>query len=207
MRNKLAFFALLIIIAGVLGGCWSRKELSEMAIVLGAGVDRAPGDQVRLTLQIARPSAFMAGGEGGGGKEPSTWVISETGETILDAQRKLSTKISRHIYWGHNVILVFGEETAREGLRKYTNFFSRGVQSRETMWVMVAKGEARDILKSDTELEKSSAQDIGFLARARTGFCTEERRLPERLCFVRISWWVGWTSRRPGGCSGSGAKF
>lgn len=170
MRNKLAFFTLLIMIAGVLVGCWSRKEMSELAIVLGAGVDRAPGGQVRLTLQIARPPAFMAGGEGGGGKEPSIWVISETGETILDAQRKLAAKISRHIYWAHDVILVFGEEAAREGLRKYTNFFSRGVQPRETMWVMVAKGEAKDILKSDTELEKSSAQDIGFLARARTGF-------------------------------------
>ncbi|HBV95857.1 MAG: hypothetical protein JL50_04370 [Peptococcaceae bacterium BICA1-7] len=170
MRNKLACLALLVMIAGVLGGCWSRKEMSELAIVLGAGVDSAPGGQVRLTLQLARTSAFMAGGDGGGGKEPSTWVISDTGETIADVQRKLSAKISRHIYWAHDVILVFGEEAARGGIRKYTNFFSRELQPRETMWVMVARGEAKDILETGSELERTSAQDIGFLARARTGF-------------------------------------
>lgn len=171
MRKLLACLALLIIVAGVLSGCWSRKELSELAIVLGAGVDRTPDDQVRLTLQIARPHAFAAGGgEGAGGKEPPTWVISETGSTILDAQRKLATRISRHIYWAHNITVVFGEEAARNGIRKYTNFFSRGVQPRETAWVMVAKGEAKDILETGSALEKSSAQDIGFLSRAKTGY-------------------------------------
>jgi len=171
LRKLLACLALLIIVAGVLSGCWSRKEMSELAIVLGAGIDRTPDDQVRLTLQLARPRAFAAAaGEGAGGKEPPTWVISETGKSILDVQRKLAMRISRHIYWAHDVIVVFGGEAARHGVRKYTNFFSRGLQPRETMWVMVTKGEAKDILETGSELEKSSAQDIGFLARARTGY-------------------------------------
>lgn len=171
MRKLLVCLALLIMMAGALSGCWSRKELGELAIVLGAGIDRTPDDQVRLTLQIARPYAFAGGGgEGAGGKEPPTWVISETGRTVLDAQRKLSAKISRHIYWAHDVIVVFGEEAARHGVRKYTNFISRGLQPRETMWVLVAKGEAKDILETHTKLEKSLAQEIGFLARARTGY-------------------------------------
>ncbi|MDF9408402.1 MAG: Spore germination protein B3 precursor [Pelotomaculum sp. PtaB.Bin013] len=171
MKKLLACLLLLFFMAGVSSGCWSRKELNELAIVLGAGVDRTPDAQVRLTLQLAKPSASAGGSAGGAvGTEPPTWVVSGTGETVLDAQRKLANRISRHIYWAHNVILVFGEEAARCGIRRYMDFFSRAPQPRETIWVMVAKGEAKDILETYSELEKTSAQDIGYLARAKTGY-------------------------------------
>lgn len=168
MRKLLACLALLVLATGFSSGCWSRRELSELAIVLGAGVDRAPDNQVRLTLQLARPGSFTGGGTIPGGKnEPTAWVISETGETLLDAQRKMAGRISRQIYWAHNIVLIFGEEAARYGIRHYNNFFTRGPQSRETVWVMVAEGEARDILETHAGLESSSAQDIGSLARSK----------------------------------------
>ncbi|OPY61111.1 MAG: Spore germination protein B3 precursor [Pelotomaculum sp. PtaU1.Bin065] len=171
LRKLLVCFLLLLMMACVLSGCWSRKELGELAIVLGAGVDRTPDDQVRLTLQLARPSASAGGAVGGTvGTEPPTWTVSGTGKTVLDAQRKLATRISRHIYWAHVIIVVFGEEAARHGISRYTDFFLRSPQPREILWVMVAKGEAKDILETYSELEKTSAQDIGLLARAQTGY-------------------------------------
>ncbi len=170
MRKLLACLALLIVVAGIFSGCWSRKEMSELAIVLGAGVDRTPDGQVRLTLQLARTGALAGGGEGGGGRGATTWVVSGTGSTILDAQRKLAERISRHINWTHNVVYIFGEEAARHGIRQYTNYYSRSPQPREITWVLVAKGEAKDILETISQLENTSAQDIGYLARAKTGF-------------------------------------
>lgn len=171
MKKLLTCLLLLIFMAGIFCGCWSRKELSELAIVLGAGVDRTPDDQVRLTLQLAKPSTFAGGGGGGArGIEPPAWVVSETGKTVLDAQRKLANRISRHIYWAHEVILIFGEEAARHGIRRYIDFFPRSPQPRETIWVMVAKGEAKDVLETYSELEGTSAQDIGYLARAKTSY-------------------------------------
>jgi len=169
LKKVLAFLALLVIGAGIMSGCWSRKELNELAIVLGVGVDRTPDDQVQLTLQLARPSAFVGGGEARG-REPATWVVSETGKTVLDAQRKLALRISRNIYWSHCVIAVVGEDAARSGIRRYISFFAQAPQPRETMWFLVARGKAGDILESRSILEKTSAQDIGFLARARTGY-------------------------------------
>jgi spore germination protein KC len=171
LKKLLACLALFVIMCGFLSGCWSRKELGELAIVLGAGVDRAPGNQVRLTLQLARPRAFAGGGETrGGGGEATTWVVSETGSTVQDAERKLAGRISRRIYWAHSGIVVFGEEAARHGMQYYTNFFYRAPHPRETTWVLVAKGEAKDILETSSELENSSAQDIGFLTRGKTVF-------------------------------------
>jgi len=66
--------------------------------------------------------------------------------------------------------LIFGEEAARYGIRQYIDFFSRAPKPRETTWVMVAEREAKDILETYSELEKTSAQEIGFLARAKAGY-------------------------------------
>lgn len=173
MNKKAAVLLLLILLLVISGGCWSRREMNELAIVLGAGVDRTPDNKVRITLQLARPSAFAAGGEAGGGevlKQNVVWVVSEQGDTIFDAERSLALKVSRQIYWGHDVILVIGEEMAKEGVRSVTNFFMRNPQPRETIWMLVSKGEAKKVLESHSELEKTSAQSVALLARNRAGF-------------------------------------
>jgi len=178
LSKRVAFLFLIIVLLGLTGGCWSRKELSETAIILGAGIDREPDGKVRLTLQIARPAAFGAtegggGGGGGGAMVGTVWVVSGTGETVFDAQRNLSLQVSRRLYWSHNIILIFGEDASRQGVREVVNFFSRSPQPRETMWVGVAKGKAEELLTSHSAMEKSSAQSLGFLERMKAGLFVE----------------------------------
>jgi len=172
LTRKAAFLLLIILPLVFLGGCWSRREMSELAIVLGAGVDRTPDNKVQLTLQLARPAAFSGGAEAGGGSAPTqniAWVVSETGDTIYEAERNLTLKISRNIYWAHDIILVLGEEAAKTGVGSYIDYFMRAPMFRETTWVLVTRGEAKKLLESHSELEKTSAQSIGFLVRNRTG--------------------------------------
>ncbi|MCL6635676.1 MAG: Ger(x)C family spore germination protein, partial [Peptococcaceae bacterium] len=103
MSRRLAVLCLVAALACFLGGCWSRREISELAIILAAGVDYTADGKVQLTLQIARPGSFAGAptGEGGGAKEGSTvWVASAAGKTIFEAQRNLAAQVSRHLYWG-----------------------------------------------------------------------------------------------------------
>lgn len=146
--------------------------MSELAIVLGAGVDRTPDNRVQLTLQLARPAAFAGGAESGGGaatEQNITWTISETSDTIIEAERSLALKVGRRIYWAHDIILVLGEEAAKAGVRNYIDFFMRDPMPRETTWVLVTKGEAKTILESHAELEKTSSQALGFILRNNEG--------------------------------------
>jgi spore germination protein KC len=182
--KKTSILLILIFLTGLLGGCWDRRELAELAIVLGAGVDRTSEGRIRLTVQIARPSAFFApggGGGGGGGEAPGSWVVWAEGETIEDAGRHLTLKVPREIYWGHSIILVIGEDMARKGTRLVTDFFHRNRQPRETTWLMVAKGEAKDFLEAYSALEKTSAQAAGFLARMKIGYSVQSREFAEML--------------------------
>ncbi len=173
MIKKLVCLLLILGLIVPLEGCWSRREINELAIVLAAGVDSTPDGKILLTVQIARPSSFGGGESGqsgaGGPQQNNLWVISQTGETVYDAIRLLETKVSRHLYWGHIVILVFGEQIAREGIRKAFNFFTRSPGARETVWVLVARGDAKEVLNSHSQLETTSAQGIGAMIRAGVG--------------------------------------
>ncbi|MFA7466806.1 MAG: Ger(x)C family spore germination protein [Desulfotomaculaceae bacterium] len=182
MRKKIAVLLLLVFLTGLLEGCWSRREITEVAIILGTGVDWTADDRIRLTVQIAKPGAFGAGGEAGaGGKEPPAWVVWAEGKTIEEAERYLAMKVPRDIYWGHSVILVLGEEMAKKGTGMVTNFFHRSRGPRETMWFMVTRGEARDLLETHSMLVKTSAQAAGFLTRMETSYAVQSREFAEML--------------------------
>lgn len=170
MIKKIISLCLAICLALPLGGCWSRKELGQLAIVLAAGIDRAPNGSILLTLQIARPKAFSSGSQNSsGGPSNNTWIVSRSGETVMDAQRNLETKVSRRLYWGHDVILILGEQLAREGLSQAIDFFNRSPAVRETTWVFITAGKASDIINSHSQLENTSAQSAGDMARAGIG--------------------------------------
>ncbi len=174
MRKKIAILLLLFFLSGLLGGCWSRSEIGEEAIILGTGVDLTEDGLIRLSVQIASPGAFSAGGDtSGGGKEPPAWVVWAEGETIEDAERYLAMKVPRRIYWDHSIILVIGERMAKRGTEMVSNFFLRTGEPRENMWLMVARGEARDILQAQPMLAKTSAQATGFLTRMKTGYIVQ----------------------------------
>lgn len=39
----------------ILTGCWNRRELNELAVVLAVGIDSADG-QYEVSVQVAEPS-------------------------------------------------------------------------------------------------------------------------------------------------------
>ncbi|CAA7603332.1 germination protein, Ger(x)C family [Acididesulfobacillus acetoxydans] len=172
MKKRIAtFLLLLLILISFLEGCWSRTELNELAIVLGAGVDLTTSGQIQLTLQIAIPKAF-AGGEGGGGKgkEAASWVISAEGKTIDEAEGYLAKKVPRKIYWGNCNILVIGDQMARKGICPVTDFFLREGQTRESMSIIVTKGKAKDFLETSSVLANTSVQAVEVLSRRNSGY-------------------------------------
>ncbi|MFA7467475.1 MAG: Ger(x)C family spore germination protein [Desulfotomaculaceae bacterium] len=172
MIKKTLCLLLILCLLLPLGGCWSRQELGDLAIVLAAGLDSAPDGKIMLTVQLARPSAFGGGDNGqraAGPQQNNVWVVSQTGDTVYDAQRYLEAKVSRELYWGHTMLLVLGEQMARESIRKALNFFSRAPDTRETIWVLVSRGAASEVLNSHSQLENTSAQGVGAMVRSGVG--------------------------------------
>lgn len=148
-------------------GCWNSRELDKFAIVMGVGFDKPKeSGKVQLTAQIVKPGELKAPKKEGGGGDNAYWNIKSTGDTVFSAVRGFTHESSRKLYWPHNQVLIFSRNIAEEGVQKYIDFFVRDHETRRTVWVLVAKDKAGEILEVKPELEKIPALSIANLCEA-----------------------------------------
>lgn len=159
----------IVVLFGILlSGCWSRKEVNELAIISGVGVDRTETGKWILTLVIAKPDEIA-----GEAKKPGinpAWVTAAEGDTLMEAVRFIALESPRLLFFPHSRVIVIGEEAARTGIGEITDFFSRDREFRLTSFVFVTRGEARGILTRSTRLEELLPTAIADLARNKAGF-------------------------------------
>ncbi|WP_438496445.1 Ger(x)C family spore germination protein [Paenibacillus sp. IHBB 3054] len=152
---------LALLIPLLLSGCWERKELNEVAFILGMGLDKAESGY-RITMQVVIPSSISsqtAGGTSGGGVP--VVVSSFTVPTIYESDRQYTLISSRTAYKGHIRVLVIGEELARSGIAEILDVLKRSREPRNDYYVMVAKGTtAEEVLKVLTPLDKIPANKL-----------------------------------------------
>ncbi len=153
MRRYGTLLVALFIIIGLLTGCWSRRELNDLAISVGMGFD-IKDDQVQVTIQIVNPGE-VASKKGGTGMTTPVSTFQATSQTIFEALRKISKQSPRRVYSSHLRILVISEELAREGITPILDGISRNHEMRTDFYIVVAKGTtAENILKILTPIEK-----------------------------------------------------
>ncbi|MFM9328339.1 Ger(x)C family spore germination protein [Paenibacillus mesotrionivorans] len=133
----------------VLGGCWDRTELNELSITSAAALDIAKNGQWVLSFQVILPSSISAaaGTSGGPSGQVPVVVYSTEGDTIKGAVSESYMEAPRKLYFGHNSILVIGEEAAKKGFSQMVDLYLRNSDSRETVSILIASGDGRSILE------------------------------------------------------------
>ncbi|MFD2371552.1 Ger(x)C family spore germination protein [Brevibacillus sp. GCM10020057] len=168
-----AKWLLIVLCSLVLGGCWDRTEINDLAIITVAAVDKAENDHIRLSVQLFVPRALGAGGASSGGSSAGggklTMMQSSEGVNIADAMSKLQTKIPREIFWGHCKVYLFGEEVAKKGLSDHIDFLVRHPEPRNRSYLYVSKGNGHDLLKLTPLLERSTAEVLREFANLHIG--------------------------------------
>lgn len=163
MKQRIFSYILCLLLTLLLSGCWNRRELDAISVVEAMGIDTLENGQISLTYQILNPSA-VKGSSAGGGK--GVWVVTATGETVFDAIRNATTQVDRRSYFGHNKVIVIGEEAAKSGIAPLLDLATRDPELRELVYVFIAKGKASDILEAEHPQEKIPAKGIESLAKA-----------------------------------------
>lgn len=165
----------LSLFAFALPGCWDRRELGNLAIVAGVGIDVAPKGQYEVSVQIIKPELVKGGqsqsGGGGGGSETAVWFGHDRGSTVFEAVRAFNKRLSRSLYLPHNQVIVIGNATARRGIRPVLDYFVRDHESRQTAWVLIAEGTARDVIEVKSQLEKIPALAISQRIESSSELC------------------------------------
>jgi spore germination protein KC len=153
--NKVVTAMLVVLLLSFSTGCWNRRELNDLAITVGLGIDKTDTNQYRVSVQVVEPEEAAV--KKRSGRSPVT-LYSETGNTIMEALRKMTLTSPRKMYMAHLRILIIGETLAREGITDVLDLMLRDHEMRTDFFVAIAKGwKAEELLKVMTPLEKLPA--------------------------------------------------
>jgi spore germination protein KC len=141
----------------MLTGCWSKHELSDIAIATALGIDQADG-RFRVSVQLLNPGEIAS-------KVPTdrtpVFVHAVEADTIFEAMRKLTTLAPRKIYLSHIRLIILGEELAEKGIAKPLDYLSRDHEMRADFFIAIAKNHsAEELVSVLTPLEKIPANQV-----------------------------------------------
>ncbi|WNC12192.1 Ger(x)C family spore germination protein [Brevibacillus brevis] len=166
---KLQTVVIVVACSLLLGGCWDRIEVNDIAIVTAAGIDKAENKEIELSVQIFIPRSFSVGSMQGGGVKTVTLVRRARGVDIADAMSKLQMNLPRRIFWGHCKVYIYGEELAKAGVSELVDYLARHPQPRNRAFMYVSKGKAADVLNLKTDLERYSGEAVRELSGLKIG--------------------------------------
>lgn len=156
--KKSLFFLIFIPCILLVSGCWNRRELNELALVVAMSIDKCE-EGYEISAQVVEPSE-VASQKGGSGRSPVT-TYTEKGTYIFEAIRRMTTTSPRKLYFSHLQMLVIGEELAKEGISKPLEMLTRDPEFRKDFYIVVSRNvKGRDILENLTSIEKIPANKL-----------------------------------------------
>ena len=133
-----------------LTGCFSSRELDKLAIVMGIGIDKS-GDKIKCCTQVIVPQNTGAGETGKTEEKPYTDFETE-GKELSSCISAVSDITGKSVFMSHNLVVVFGEAAAEDGIYKYLDYLMRDNQLRPGVCLFVTDKNTGELLKADAPL-------------------------------------------------------
>lgn len=156
MKKKILIIGALSLLP-LLTGCWDARELGEITVITGMGIDK--GEQQRYKLTIEGMNAAELNNKTARGDAPSV-VYSLEGDTIAELSQKMNTAISRKPVYSHVRTVVISQELARTGILEFLDFLERNREIRDDFMFLLSEGKAEDILKVTYPIQKASSMKL-----------------------------------------------
>ncbi|HHV98521.1 MAG TPA: Ger(x)C family spore germination protein [Clostridiaceae bacterium] len=161
-RTIIVLVAIVLIFPLMLTGCWNNRDLTEMNIVVGIGLDRTEDGKVLLTVQIVEPASVQSVPSGkdnkGNAQSKAVFVVSHEGETVFEAVRGILSTIDKKMFLSSSRVLIFGERLLQGDLEEVLDFFHRDHEMDYGMDILAAKDTTpREILAMETDMDSIPA--------------------------------------------------
>ncbi|MEH7121202.1 Ger(x)C family spore germination protein [Neobacillus vireti] len=156
MKKGISIFTILLILLPLLSACWNQKELTDLAFVMALGIDKGKDKRFKLSFQLVNPGNNYSGQNGGrGGQGLPIAVYRSTGDTLTEASRNATKKVSRRLYYAHTNLVVISEEVAKEEMEYVLDALDRDPEFRITSELVIARDcTAEDLVSTLTPLDK-----------------------------------------------------
>ena len=153
----------------LLCGCWGDKEIDDLFIVTGVGLDSSTEpDKMNITFQVAKVEAGSSGDSGSSAADSSTILLESEQGTVTEAIAEFNRNGSRQIFLQHNQVILIGSSLAEKGVTDIIDLFMRDQESRLEVAVLVVDGEAGEALAVETPQKKVSGLFLGKLLEQRS---------------------------------------
>lgn len=146
MRKRGWILLLVLMMTLLLDGCWNRRELNQIGIVVATAVDKGEDNLWEISYQLVIPQAIVSQDGGQSNQTPVT-VFSSKGKTLEDAIVNANLETPRSLFFGNNRIAIISEKVAREGVSQLADFYLRSNERRETVDVLLTRENAKKVLE------------------------------------------------------------
>ncbi|MBD0383175.1 Ger(x)C family spore germination protein [Paenibacillus sedimenti] len=151
MIPQRAIGILLIALALVCTGCWDRKEVNDIALVIASSIDLHEDGRYSGMVQMAIPARQIGTAAE---KTEKYFVLEGDGNNVMELVQQEQPKLSRRFFVSHRRVIFIGEKLARNGIKNLLDYFGRNPTTRLRTYVLVVKGgEGKDALTTDYPLE------------------------------------------------------
>ncbi len=131
----------------LLGGCWDRTELEEVAFVIAIGLDPGENGSVKITYQIANP---VVGSDLASGDIKSSEIITLYSVDMVSARDLANISISRNLSFAHAKSLVVSQELARS--EEFLSLITAAIRDRHVrreLHFIVSKESAEQFIREE----------------------------------------------------------
>lgn len=151
-----------LLLQGCIGGA---AKLDTLGIVYGCSIDvgERVGD-VSMTAYMLKSSPIPDATE-----DSEYKTISAQGNSLSSLTGELSMKAERNLFWGHNQLVAFSEEMAKQGLKPWLSSFYTDRDKRGAENVVIVKGKASDLFEIVNFIDQNPVQGISDLVEEGNG--------------------------------------
>ncbi len=143
MKRIISVLFLVIIF---LSGCGYGTDVDSQSFVIAVGIDKGTVYPLRMTFVFANPSGSSSGDKSPSAPTPD--AVTVEAPTVFSAVKKLDAIKSKEINLTHTKIVIFSEETAKDGIGDFLSGFASSRDFRPNTYVCIAKGNAEKYLTS-----------------------------------------------------------
>lgn len=147
---KKIFIIAITIVVLLFTACWDKVELDRRTFILGTAIDASTNsDKYIMTIETPLTKIINSTvGAGGEDQMKTTLTESKEGISAFDIVRKLDTQTDKVLYWGHQQVLIIGEEAAKKNnIMNIIDFWKRDPEIIRSTYVFISQGQGQDIFK------------------------------------------------------------
>lgn len=159
--KKIIFLFIFIVV--FMSGCKASEEINQLGVVSALGIEKQD-DEFIVTAQLINIKKTT---EGGTSDKSNVITYTESGKTIFEVLRKITTKSSKKLYMAHMKLVIVDKSIINGNPADIIDFFGRDSESMLNFYILVStEDKPKEILNTLTPFEDVPAEYITKVLKA-----------------------------------------